>query len=271
MVMTPKKLGAVGTGVAAGHRYAYPLVALVRREIKKRYAASMLGVGWTILQPLALISVYLFVFGFIRTSSRASDPRQFVLHLLTGMLPYIAIAEAIRGATGSLREDRALLERADFPAEVVPAARVLSATLAEGVGLTLLFFLGLSHGIPLNIWLLSMPVLVALRIVMTCGLTWIVSTLGLFVPDLSEVLSFLLTLWLFLTPIFYTAASVPAAMRWILPLNPLHHLVGAYRAVLLEGRAPFPELLFLVACAAVFWMGGLWFFRRTLDRGKDFL
>ncbi len=272
MVTTRTNAGAFDRGLALAHRYGYPLRALVRREIKKRYAATMLGLGWTVLQPLALIAVYFFVFGIVRGSgSEPAETRRFILHLLSGMLPYLAIADALRGATMSLREDRAVLERPEFPAEVVPAARVLSTTVAEMVGLALLFVLACSQGIPVNAWVLAMPLLVAMRILITCGLAWMLSTLGLFLPDLAEVLSFLLTLWLFLTPIFYNAESVPGGLQWMLAINPLHPLVGAYRGVLLENRAPFPEFVFLIAWAAALSSAGLWFFRKTLDRGKDFL
>jgi ABC-type polysaccharide/polyol phosphate export permease len=91
------------------------------------------------------------------------------------------------------------------------------------------------------------------------------------VSDLAEVLSLLLTAWLFLTPIFYTAETVPPGMRWMLFLNPMHHVVVAYRAVLLEGRSPVPEVVFLLGWAVVIGGIGLWFFRKTLDRAKDFL
>jgi ABC-type polysaccharide/polyol phosphate export permease len=254
------------------HRYGYPLVALVRREIKKRYAATTLGLGWTFVQPIALVALYVFVFGFVRDSGSApANTQHFVFYVLSGMLPYLAIADALRGATMALREDRALLERADFPAEVVPAARVLSATVTEAIGLAFLFVLAQSQSVPLNPWVLGLPLLVLLRTLMTFGLAWIVSTLGLFVAGFSEVLSLLLTLWLFLTPIFYATEDIPGAMQWMLAVNPLNHLVRAYRSVLVGNQAPFPELFCLIAWAALLSAVGLWFFRKTLDRGKDFL
>ena len=263
---------ASGKNIAAIHRYWYPLASLSRRELKKRYATTMLGVSWTVLQPLALLAIYVFVFGFVLRSGRApEDARHFVLYILTGMLPFLAIAEGLQRACTALREDRALLDRADFPAQVVPAARVFSASVGEAVGLALLVVLAPAFGMPLTGWILMLPVLVAMRVMITCGLAWIVSTLALFVSDLAEVLSFMLTAWLFLTPIFYTANDVPEFLRWTTTMNPLHHLVDAYRSVLLKGEAPFPEGAFVVAWAAAIAAAGWWFFRKTLDRGKDLL
>jgi len=260
------------SALAALRRYWYPLAALVRRDLKKRYAASVLGAAWMILQPLLLLALYVLVFAFILRSGRdAIGAREFVLSLLSGMLPYIAISEGLHRASWALREDRALLERDAFPAEVVPAARVVSASVGEAVGLVLLVALAAFIGHPLSGWLVLLPLLVAARVLMTAGLAWIVSTLALFVADLTEMLSLILTAWLFLTPIFYTADAMPSALRGLLAVNPLYHLVRAYRSVLIEGRAPGVDALLLFAWAGVLATAGLWFFRKTLDRGKDLL
>jgi ABC-type polysaccharide/polyol phosphate export permease len=253
-------------------RYWYPLVALSRREIRKRYATTMLGAAWTVLQPLALMVIYVVVFAFILRAGRQADSaRDFAFYLLVGMLPYLAIADGLQRASTALREDRALQEREVFPAEILPVARVVAASVAEVVGLALLVVLELSLGMPASGWMLALPLLVVLRVVITCGLAWIVSILTIFVADLAEALSFILTAWLFLTPIFYTPESVPPALRWMTAVNPLYHLVEAYRSVLLAGRAPLPELFLLVAWAALFAGVGLWFFRKALDRAKDHL
>ena len=81
----------------------------------------------------------------------------------------------------------------------------------------------------------------------------------------------MLTAWLFLTPIFYTIDAAPPVLRWVTNLNPLYQLMQAYRRVLLEGQAPFPEGFFALAWSAELAGVGLWFFRATLDRAKDFL
>jgi ABC-type polysaccharide/polyol phosphate export permease len=254
------------------HRYWYPLFALVRRDIQKRYATTMLGLGWTVLQPLALVAVYVVVFGFILRIGRADEPAHaFVFFMLTGMLPYLSVADGIQRAASSLREDKALLDHADFPAEILVVAKVAGAAIAELAGLALLGIVAMLFGVMPTPWAACLPALVLLRIVMTCGYAWIVSTLSIFVTDLAEVLSLLLTAWLFLTPIFYRVGDVPDALRWMVVLNPLHHAVEAYRAVLLDGRAPWPEAAALAASSLAAGGAGLWFFRKTIHRVRDFL
>lgn len=250
----------------------YPLLALVRREVQRRYATTALGLGWTLLQPLVLIGVYLLVFGTILGSGADPGGPSFTFFLLTGMLPYLATAEGIQRAATSLREDRALFDRESFPAEVVPASRVVAAAVTEVVALALVVAVGVALGdLHTSGWLVLLPILVILRIVLTCGYAWLLSVLTVFLTDLGEALGLLLTAWLFLTPIFYRVDQVPEGLRWLLAINPLHHVVQAYRAVLLEGRAPGAELAWLAGWIVVVAGVGLWFYRKALERAKDFL
>jgi ABC-type polysaccharide/polyol phosphate export permease len=217
--------------------------------------------------------VYLLVFGSILASDTPDPARPaFTFFLLTGMLPYLAVSEGIQRASGALREDRALFDREAFPATVVPASRVVAATVTEVAALALVLIVGLALGdLHLSPWLAALPLVIALRIVVTCGYAWLVSVLTVFITDLGEALSLLLTAWLFLTPIFYRVDQVPEGLRWLLAINPLHHVVEAYRAVLLDGRAPWPEALWLAGWAVALGGLGAWFFRSALDRAKDFL
>jgi ABC-type polysaccharide/polyol phosphate export permease len=260
-------------GAAVGiRRYWYPLAALVRRDVKKRYATSVLGLAWTVLQPAILLAIYTVVFGFIfRYGRSAADTPTFVVYLLCGMLPYMSIAEAVHASVGALREDKALLERDTFPAEVVPAARAITASVAEAVGFSLVLLISPFFGIRPTPWLLVLPFLILLRVLLTLGLTWTVSVLAIFVSDFAQVVSLLLTCWLFLTPIFYAPDTVPSVMGRLIMVNPLYAVVQAYRTAIVEGRAPWPGAALAMGWAFLFAAAGLWFFRKTLDRAKDFL
>lgn len=273
--MNVERLAAVGKPprrTATWRRYWYPLAALVQRDLRKRYAASFLGAAWMVVQPLILLALYLLVFAVILRSGRdAAGAREFALYLLAGMLPYLAITDALHRAIGALREDRSLLERETFPAAVLPLSRVVTASLPEVVGLGLLVVLAASMGRPPSGWLILLPVLVVGRIALTTGLAWILSTLAVFVTDLAELLSLLLTAWLFLTPIFYPADAAPPLLRALFVVNPLYYLVRAYRFVLIDGQNPGGDGLALLVSAIVCAGAGLWFFHRTIDRSKDLL
>src|SRR5262249_61075161 len=105
----------------------------------------------------------------------------------------------------------------------------------------------------------------------TLGLAWADSMLAVFVTDLTEVLSLLLVALLFLTPIFYSIDNLPSALRQLMILNPVYHLFTAYQQVLVHGASPFPAAFLALAWAGILCTAGLWFFRKALDRGRDFL
>lgn len=254
------------------HRYWYPLLALSRREIRKRYAKTMFGSLWAVLFPLAMLAIYLIVFGFIlRAGQTQAQTWSFALNMLAGLLPFQAFADGLHRACMSLREDRSLLEREQFPGEVLAAARVLSASVAEVVGMVLLSLVAAFHSGHAGWLILVLPAVILLRVLFTVGLAWILSILSVFVADIAEVLAFVTTAWLFLTPIMYSPAALPDALAWTLVFNPLYHLVEMYRGVILHGHVDFALSLIVAISAFTSAAVGFWFFRKSIERAKDFL
>lgn len=270
-LMTPRP--TKNTARLSCNRYVFPLLALTRREISKRYASTWLGTLWTVLQPLLMMAIYLTLFGVILRQGRTiEDTRLFALYLLAGLAPFQAMADGLHRACGCLREDQSLMTYETFPAAVIPVSRILTASIPEAVSLLLLGIAAhawTDNGQPLG--LLSLPLLMVLRIFMTCGLAWLISVLAIFAADVGEVLSFLLTGWMFVTPIFYTPEQLPSALTWTLDLNPLYHIIHGYRAALFDEPFPLRALTGTTAWSLGISGVGLWFFRLSINRAKDFL
>lgn len=259
---------------AAFARYGFPLLSLVRRDFKIRYSPTVLGLGWTVLQPLVLILIYTFVFSAIlKVQFKPIDrPGGFVLYLLSGFLPYLSLSEGIQRGSTCLIENRYLLDKVVFPAEVLAAAGVISATITEIIGLVLLIGLAAVYGLYPSAWLLLMPLLLLMRIAITLGFAWVISILSVFFKDCGQFIGLLLMVWMFLTPIFYPLEAVPPNMIWLVNINPLYLVIAVYRAVILEATPPpLDALLSLTAWVTAITGFGLWFFRQTVDRAKDFL
>lgn len=254
------------------YRYWYPLLALTRREIRKRYANTFFGSFWTVLHPLAMVAIYLTVFGFIlRAGQSKAEAWDFAFNMLAGLLPFQAFTDGLHRACTTLREDRSLLDREQFPGEVLAAAKVLGGSLAEVIGMVLLFLVAVLHGRQPGWLVLTLPGAILLRILLTAGFVWVMSIISIFVTDIAEVLGFVTMAWLFLTPIFYSPAALPDALLWTLAFNPLHHLVELYRGIVLNGHVDW-RLPVLVAAWAFASAGiGVWFFRKSIERAKDFL
>jgi homopolymeric O-antigen transport system permease protein len=271
----PSRAGRVErTGVKREvERHWYALRALVRRDLAARYGQTVLGLGWTVVQPLMLLVLYTFVFSVImKLKFRAgAGTGDFALYLTCGMFPFLALSEGIQRATNSLTENKSLLDKVRFPAEVLPAVAVVGAGLTETIGLLLLLLFTPFFDVQLSLWLAFLPLLIVMRLAFTMGLAWLASVLNVFFTDLGQMIGLLLTSWMFLTPIFYPVAMVPEGFMWLVEINPLHQFVSAYRAVVLEARSPLPMLPALLAWTVASCVLGWWFFRRTVENAKDFL
>ena len=196
-------------------RYRFALAAFVRRDLNGRYSRTVLGLGWMVMQPLTLLALYTFVFAVIMKLrfQPGTETGSFALYLTSGMFPYLALSEGIQRATTSLSGNRSLLDKVRFPAEVLPAVGVVTSTIPEVLGLSLLILVGGLLGVRYSGWLVLLPVLILLRVMLTMGIAWLVSVLNVFLVDIGQFVGLFLTTWLFLTPIFYPAELIRGNLR----------------------------------------------------------
>jgi lipopolysaccharide transport system permease protein len=237
--------------------------SLANREIRSRYRGSLGDVAWTILHPLLLILAYFFVFGIVLESRFGNDPSRsgFALYLLAGMLPWLALSEPLARSSFVVLEHRNFVKKLRFPVEVLPVVPVI-AGLVTGLLATAVFLAALILIRGAVHW--TTPVLLVIlipQLLFTLGVAWFLAACGVFIRDLAHVMTFLLTLWFFLTPICYPETSLPAALIPVLSKNPVFQFVRGYRLLLLEGQLPAWTMLaklWLVSVAA-FYFGYAWF------------
>ncbi len=258
--------------VLISHRQAIQI--FVNRDIRGRYINSALGLWWAVIQPLALLALYTFVFSSvmrIRWSENASTG-EFALYAFCGLLPWIAVADALTRSSSILLEQTPLIKKVVFPSEILPVHLVLSALIVEIAGLAV-FLAVVMIGGRLPGWsLLTLPIVIALQFFFMTGIAWLLSTLAVYLRDVRQVVGLMLTLWMFLTPIVYPASLVPARFQWVLDLNPMTAIVDAYRAALLDDRMPalIPLVVFAGIAFAVF-VSGYWVFMRSKPTFADLL
>ena len=260
---------------ALGRAFLYPLLAIwrnrglirvmVRRDILGRYRGSFAGSLWTVINPLLLMLTYYFVFGVVLQSRFPGDSSRsgFVLYFLGGMLPWLAISEAVGRAPTVLLEHRNFVKILVFAVETLPINLVTAGLVSECFAILLYcgFLLAFRHTLPVTV--LWLPVLLIPQVLLTAGLSWFLAALGAFVRDLGQMIGFLLTVWFFVTPICYPESSLPKSAVPLLAKNPLYVLVGAYRSIFLENHAPaFGPLWKLAVISAILFVAGhAWFYK----------
>lgn len=244
----------------------------VVRDIRARYVNSVLGVWWAVIQPLALLLVYTFVFSIIMPARFGANAEgSYPLYLFCGLLPWLAFSDALVRSTMVLTDQAPLVKKIAFPAEILPVYVVLSGLVVEFVGLAVLMGAVLVWGAPPGWALLALPLIVALQFLLTVGVAWLLATVTVFIPDVRPAMHLLLTLWMFLTPIIYDPSMVPDRYRWVLRLNPMAYVVDAYRGAILEHRWPELSLGVFAAIALVAFLAGHAVFSRHKPTFADLL
>jgi lipopolysaccharide transport system permease protein len=221
----------------------------VRRDLRARLTGTLFGRTWPLLEPLAYFAVYWFLFtrllGFRMPDLPPGQTGAMGVWMFTGVLVWGAFADGLTRSVHAVEESSHLLTKLVFPAEVLPLQAVL-ASLALLVPAVVVFELVCALT---PVWsapgpqLALAPLLLCLQGAFTLGLAWIVSSVQVFLKDTAHVLGIALTLAMLCTPVFWVPSPqvLPAVEPW-LPLvdaNPLHHLLLAWRVVLLGGEPAF--------------------------------
>lgn len=243
------------------------LYELVSRDMKLRYKRSILGVFWSLLNPLA----YLLVFTFLFQRVVPLEIPNYPLFAFTGVLAWSWFSSALTGATLSITSSREFVHHPAFPVAVLPAVPILSNLIHFLIALGLLLTLLVLKGAWLSRTVLALPLIIVLQFSMTLALAYFSATLNVRFRDTAHLLSVALMLGFFLTPVFYRQASVPEAFQTVYRLNPMLHLIQAYRDVIIHGEWPDFRSLVLVAAAAIpmLWLGHRRFVRASYEFAEE--
>jgi ABC-type polysaccharide/polyol phosphate export permease len=248
-------------------RYRGLVSALVARELKARYRGSVLGFLWSFINPLLLLLIYSFVFTTVMPNT-TEGVQPYQLFMFCGILPWTWFSSSLLDSANVLIAGGNLIRKVLFPAEVLPIVTVFAGLAHFFLGLPILVAFLVYYRVPV-VWtdLLWFPVVVLIQLVLTLGLALFLSALTVHFRDVRDLLSNLITLWFFATPIVYTMAQAPPAEQRLLNLNPFTHLAVAYQEVLLS-PGPFAQgerLLAVGAVSLLVLFAGYFFFDRLRD------
>jgi homopolymeric O-antigen transport system permease protein len=249
-------------------RYRGLISSLVARELKARYRGSALGFFWSFFNPLLLLLIYSFVFGFI-LPNRVEGTQPYALFLFCGILPWTWFSASLTEASGSLVAGGNLIKKVLFPAEVLPLVSVVANMVHFFLGLPILIVFLVIYRRPPDPWdLLWFPIAVVVQLVFTAALALIVAALAVHFRDIRDILANVLTLWFFATPIIYPWFQPELQrFRWLFNLNPFTHLAVSYQEILFF-NGPIGHwrwLMALGASAVLLFLVGYWLFDRLRD------
>ncbi|BDG07189.1 ABC transporter permease [Anaeromyxobacter paludicola] len=249
------------------YRFRELLALLVGRDLKVRYKRSVLGMFWSLLNPLLQMVVYTLVFS---TIMKVGVP-QFPVFLLSGLLPWTLISVSSIASAHALLNNQGLIRKVAVPQAVYPIAVVGSKLVDLLLSLVPLALLAALMGrVPGPSWLMLLPAL-AFATAFTAGLSLLFSSLMVFFRDTRHLIDILFQVWFYLTPVIYPASYLEKlpypAVRRALELNPAAPIVRCFQSAIYDGRVPDPRTLLLAAGWAALSLGaGLAIFERVQDR-----
>jgi len=252
-------------------RYRELFGNLFRRDVQAKYRGSLLGLAWTLANPVLLMAVYLLVFSVLWKTPFGTGGH-YALFLLVGLSAWLFFSQSVQAASRSMLDNANLIRKTRFPRQLVPLSVVATHLISFAVmlvGLLIVNFILLPR-VRATEWL-ALPLALAV-VAITCGLALVVASLNVLFRDIEFLISALLLPLFFLTPILYPLSDPQIARRdWVVDLihwgNPLSPVIEALRDPLFYGELPtLGDTVYTVVAAVVALALGAFVFSRVDDQ-----
>ncbi len=242
-------------------KYRELLNELTMREIKQRYKQSVLGYAWVILNPFFQMIVMSFVFSIIMRIPNLGVP--YPIYLYAGLLPWTLFSNSLTSAANALVGNAGLITKIYFPREIFVISTILAKIVDFVLALSIFVVFMIFYHIPITWYILWVIPIFAIQQLFTYGLSLFLAAANLFYRDIQYLLSLIILIWMYLTPVIYSTELFPAKYRWIFQINPMSVIINAYRQVILAGDMPnLRSLAIALVLSVLLLIGGYKFFKK---------
>ena len=235
---------------------------MVWRDIKTRYAQSVLGIGWAVIQPIFSMIVFTIVFGKLARIN--SDGVPYAIFSYTALVPWTYFAGALSSSSGSLLGASGMMTKVYFPRLVIPLAPVLSKLVDFTIAFLLLLGMMVFFGFYLTIQIMYLPVLVILMMITASGMGMWLTAMAIQYRDINYAMGFFVQLLMYGAPVVYPASNVPEQFRLLYGCFPMAGVIEGFRSILLQTN-PMPwDLITMGSVVSILlFISGAFYFRRT--------
>ena len=246
---------------------------LTKNDFKKKYLGSYLGILWAFIQPTITIFIFWFVFevGF---KSKPTENFPFIIWLVSGMIPWFFFSDSLTGATWSIIENSYLVNKVVFRVSILPVIKILSALIIHLFFIGFLFIMLVLYGYSPSVYYFQVIYYLAATIILVLGLSWITSSLVIFLRDVGQAVGVFLQFAFWATPIFWSIKILPAKYQFFIKLNPVYYIIEGYRDTFMYHRWFWEDIgstgYFWVVTLVIF-VGGALIFRKMRPHFADVL
>lgn len=253
----------VKANLSAFKKYRYMVLNLIKKDITTKYRRSVLGIAWSVLNPLLMMIVITTVFQYLFKT----EIENFSIYYLTGSLIFNFVADATTSSMQSVLGSAALIKKVYIPKYMFPLQKCLFAfvnMLFSMIALVIMYLV-IRFIPPWTVIMAPIPMIYAL--VFSFGLGLILSSLIVFFRDIGHLYSVFITVWMYLTPVMYPMEALPERVAAIVKLNPLYHMVTYFRNVAINGVIPsLTDNLICIGWGLAMLIIGLIVFKKTQDK-----
>ncbi len=238
---------------------------MMKREVVGRYKGSVIGMTWSLLNPLLLLMLYTFVFSVVFKARWGVDLPEskfyFAIFLFAGMIVHSLVAETLDRAPRLILNNVNYVKKIVFPLEILPVVAIAVSFFNALISVLVLVvsIVIISGGLQWTV--LFLPLILFPLLVLTLGIAWGLASLGVFLRDIVHLIPLSMTILLFGSPVFYPVSAMPENIRPLLMLNPLTFIIQQTRSVLILGEIPNWNglLIYYLVSVLIAWLGYAWF------------
>ncbi|MDC0761642.1 ABC transporter permease [Brevibacillus sp. AG] len=226
-------------------------------DIKKKYAGSIMGGTWILLNPLLFLSAYFLVYITIfKIKLTGISTFDYVLIIFSGLIPWFGFSESIGLGVNTVTSNSSLIKNTIFPIELIPVKVVLASMVSQLIGLIMLLIVVGFNG-QLGFYVLLLPFVLVLQILFTTGLVWILASINVFFRDLSQIITVILILLMMVSPIAYTTDMLTSELVYFMQFNPMYYMISLYREIIIYNSLPSWDitLIFVALSLGLFFLG----------------
>ena len=236
------------------YRYREFFKTSVKKEFRGKYKKSILGIFWSFLNPLLQLLVYSVVFSFLVRDPSISN---YTMFLVVGLIPWNFFSNTISQSNASIVTNGGIIKKIYFPREILPISVVTSNLINFLISCVIIVVALFISGIGLSWYALLFPLVLLIQYILLIGFSLIISAITVYIRDLEHFMNILLMLWMYATPILYNPSMIPANLQVLFKLNPMYHIIVAYRDILYYQTLPnFRDLgIIAVICSIIVFVG----------------
>lgn len=257
----------VSIGLKKVWMYRNLIWVFAKRDLKVKYAQTVIGLGWTLLQPLTALLIFTFFFGFVLNWS--SDGIAYPIYVLSGLLGWNFFAYMVNSGTNGIQESAHLIKKIYFPKSIIPLSKMILGLVELLCSLALLIPLLIYFGQAISWKVIFLPIVLIFNIICALSFVFWISAFAYRKRDLFHLIPFILTFGIWFSPVFFSSAILPSKYAFLIDLNPMTNVVQMWRWTLFDfGEAKWIWLLNFGVVSILF-LGGFYFYNQRESRFSD--